>query len=197
LLSADDLSVQAEVPVGRAPAGVEFSDDGRRVYVANRDDNSVSVVAIEARRESERWPVGDHPFGLRLSPDGRQLWVTNVQSHDVTVLDTAPIAAAGRTLATLPVGHRPYCVAFAAGRAFVTNQYGDSLSVIDATSRHTVATIPTGAYPEGIDALGDRVWVVSWMDEVLIALDARTLKVTARVPLGSNPRGFGRFVLAE
>jgi YVTN family beta-propeller protein len=136
--------------------------------------------------------VRRHTFGLVVAPDGASLWVTNVLSHDLSVIDLAKAA-----VATVPVGHRPYCVAFAAGRAFVSNQYGDSVSVVDAGSLQTVATLPLVTYPEGIDSDGKTVWVVSWMDELLLGIDAVSLQRTATIPLGRNPRGFGRFVLAE
>ncbi len=189
----DDLRVLAEVNVGRAPAGVEVSADGRRIYVANRDSDSVSVVDSESLQQTTEVPVGSHPFGLRLAPDGLSLWVTNVQSHDVSVIDTQ----SGTVVATIGVGQRPYCVAFAAGRAFVSNQYSDSVSVIDTTHLRLEQTVAGIVYPEGIDSHGDEVLVVSWMDEELVALGASDLRIVRKVSLGTNPRGFGRFVLAE
>lgn len=193
VLRDSDLAVLAEVPVGRAPAGVEVSADGTRVYVAERDDDAVAVVDAGSLVVVARHLVGSHPFGLRLAPDGRSLWVTNVQSHDVSVI----ALEGGGGERRVGVGHRPYCVAFAAGRAFVSNQYGDSVSVIDAGSLETLATLPVVTYPEGIDSDGRTVWVVSWMDEQMIGIDADTLARITAIPLGRNPRGFGRFVLAE
>lgn len=192
VLADADLSTVAELPIGRAPAGVEVSADGSLVFVAERDDDTVAVVDAATLQVTTRHAVGSHPFGLRLAPDGATLWVTNVLSHDLSVIDLAKAA-----IATVPVGHRPYCVAFAAGRAFVSNQYGDSVSVIDLGSLQTVTTLPLVTYPEGIDSDGKTVWVVSWMDELLLGIDAVSLQRTATVPLGRNPRGFGRFVLAE
>lgn len=190
----DDVHLEAiaELPLGRAPAGVEVSADGTRVFVAERDDDAVAEIDARDLRVLRRHMVGSHPFGLRLTPDGSALWVTNVLSHDVSV-----IALADATVHSVAVGHRPYCIAFAAGRAFVTNQYGDSVSVIDAATLAPVATWAGIAYPEGIDAVGGAVWIVSWMDEEMVGLDARTLKVVGRVALARNPRGFGRFLLAE
>ena len=193
VLRDDDLVVLAEVPVGKSPAGVEVSADGSRVYVAERDDDAVAVIDGVSLELVARHAVGSHPFGLRLAPDGRSLWVTNVQSHDVSVIALEGEGGERR----VGVGHRPYCIAFAAGRAFVSNQYGDSVSVIDGESLQTLANLPVVTYPEGIDSDGKTIWVVSWMDEQMVGIDADTLLRTTVVPLGRNPRGFGRFVLAE
>jgi hypothetical protein len=42
--------------------------------------------------------------------------------------------SSAKAVATIPTGERPYAVAFANGRGFVTNQYGATLSVLDAES---------------------------------------------------------------
>ncbi|MGD0201700.1 MAG: hypothetical protein ABSD27_13190 [Bryobacteraceae bacterium] len=52
---ANDLSASANyvigrIPVGRAPKGIALSPDGTRLYVANRTDDTISVVDTLARR---------------------------------------------------------------------------------------------------------------------------------------------------
>ena len=49
-LSASANYVAARIPVGRAPKGLALSPDGKRLYVANRMDDSISVVDTAARR---------------------------------------------------------------------------------------------------------------------------------------------------
>jgi YVTN family beta-propeller protein len=87
-------------------------------------------------------------------------------------------------------------VAFSADgrRAFVSDQHGRSVSVIDLAVPAVVATWPVPEYPEGIATTGDRVLVVSWMDDLLALVDAASGRELARVSTGSNPRAFGRFV---
>jgi YVTN family beta-propeller protein len=79
-------------------------------------------------------------------------------------------------------------------RAFVTNQQGDSVSVIDLAALRVVATWPTAAYPEGIAFENGRLWVVSWMDDKVMILDAASGRELAQVPVGRNPRAFGAFL---
>ncbi len=98
------LEVLAVLETGAAPAGLAVSPDGRLLASADRDADQVSVFDLDdGPALRHRLDVGTRPFGLGFAPDGR-LFVGNVGSDDVSVLD--PVA--GRTLATLPVGARPY-----------------------------------------------------------------------------------------
>lgn len=49
-LSASANYVAARIPVGRSPKGLALSADGRRLYVANRTDDSISVIDTAAQR---------------------------------------------------------------------------------------------------------------------------------------------------
>lgn len=191
VLDAGTLAPQGELTVAAAPAGLALSPDGRWLASAERDADRVSLFDAGTLERRHAVAVGTRPFGLRFAPDGR-LFVGNVGSNDVSVIDPA----AGAVLATVPVGERPYGVAFAAGRAFVTNQYADSVSVIALDTLAPVATIDVGEYPEGIDATGDgRLAVANWFDNTLSVIDAGTLKVVATVETADGPRAFGDFIL--
>ncbi len=62
--------VVAKVPVGKHPAHVVVSGDGRTAYITNGTDNTVSVVDTATQRVSDVIAVGLAPHGLRISPDG-------------------------------------------------------------------------------------------------------------------------------
>ncbi len=70
-LSPDDL-------VGSTPDALAVSPDGKRLYVANADNNDVAVVDISDARESRVLgfiPTGWYPSALAIAPDGRTLFV--------------------------------------------------------------------------------------------------------------------------
>jgi YVTN family beta-propeller protein len=57
-LSASAHFVAARIPVGRNPKGMALSADGSRLYVANRLDDTVSVIDTAARRVIETFELG-------------------------------------------------------------------------------------------------------------------------------------------
>jgi len=185
----------AGIKVGRAPAGVAASDRPGTVFVAERDDDSVALVDVNAQRVRARARVGSHPFALLFDGPRQRLYALNVQSDDVSVLDTGD---PGRLalIATVKVGKAPYGAALTADGAliYVTNQHDDTVSVIDAESLKVLRTLTGFGYPEGVAAHGDKIYVVNWMDDRLSVLDARSGHALGSIATGTNSRGFGAFI---
>ncbi len=64
--------------VGSTPDALAVSPDGKRLYVANADNNDVAVIDISSAKESRILgfiPTGWYPSALALAPDGRTLYV--------------------------------------------------------------------------------------------------------------------------
>src|SRR5207249_8239457 len=83
-------SLYPQSPEGSTPDAVAVSPDGKTLFVANADNNSVVVVDIsnaiseEARKNRESVsviegfiPVGWYPTAVSVSPDNRTLFVAN------------------------------------------------------------------------------------------------------------------------
>ncbi len=64
--------------VGSTPDALAVSADGKRLYVANADNNDVAVVDISEAKEARVLgfiPTGWYPSALALAPDGRTLFI--------------------------------------------------------------------------------------------------------------------------
>ena len=96
----------------------------------------------------------------------------------------------------MKVGRRPYAVALSGNKAFVTDQYAETISVIDLSDLKVTKKIDVGAYPEGIaaDASGDYVYVACWEENTLERINTRTLNVENQVEVPDGPRAFGDFL---
>ena len=73
---------------------------GRRVFVTNQYDSTVSVVDAESLGVVATIDVGEYPEGIAGHPDDHQVWVANWFDNTVTVLDAERLSIQK----TIPVG---------------------------------------------------------------------------------------------
>ena len=198
-LDADSGAALAEIEVGQSPSG--FAE----LAVADRDSNTISIFDSNGHTRLGQVGVGERPFGMAAwygqgkdSLSLRGFITANVGSDDVTIIEPGLGWFEKTKVTTIKVGRRPYAVAVSVPhqRAFVTDQYGGTVSVIDLMSLTKTDTIEACDHPEGInyDAGRKAVYVACWFDNKLIRIDAETLKITGEVAVGDGPRAFGNFI---
>jgi len=86
------------VTVGRQPSGMVFSADGKRLYVADSDEDALSIVDTSTQTETAKIslsPAEDPSFGqiptaLSLSPDGKRIYVALGGANAIAVLENGP-----------------------------------------------------------------------------------------------------------
>ena len=67
-----------KAPAGSTPNSLALSPDGKRLYVANADNNSVSVIDVENREKSRPLgflPTGWYPTMVATTADGKRVIV--------------------------------------------------------------------------------------------------------------------------
>jgi YVTN family beta-propeller protein len=135
-VSIVDLTAQAEiaqVETGLHPADLALSADGRRLFVANANSDSVTVIDTAERKVTETISVRPDPmlaFGcgsnaLALSPDEKTLYVANGGNNALAVValkgDRRDKSA---VIGFIPTGWYPGAVALSGGHLFVANVKG-------------------------------------------------------------------------
>jgi YVTN family beta-propeller protein len=112
------------INAGSDPEQFAVSPDGNRLFVANEDAATLSVVDLE-RGVVQRIAVGREPEGVGITPDGAWVLVTNESDNSVSVVDTRAL----EVVKSVRVGQRPRDVAFTPdGRtAYVTGEFDASL----------------------------------------------------------------------
>jgi DNA-binding beta-propeller fold protein YncE len=142
---AADGSVAQRV-LGLTAEGIVIDSARQRVYVANVNDGTVSIVDAGSMVELRRFRVVDRVFSLALSEGGSRLFAVSNQSVD------SPFAAAGSVVAVDVAARDPHVVArserlaFPIGVAFdgthnrlyVTDEDTDAVDVLDAQTLRAI-----------------------------------------------------------
>ena len=192
-------AMDAEVAVGLHPAGMVRAADGKRLYVANANSDTVSVIdpaGMKVVHTVTVRPVDGLPFGsatnaLALSKDGKRLFAANGGNNAVAVLDVSGEGAPAVS-GHIPTGWFPGAVAVAGDHLFVANVKGTGSRNEDAkkggfnTHRHT-GTVQKTPLPDAGKLTGYTKQVVAdaRLPQVLAARetarpDVKPLPVPAR-----------------
>lgn len=145
--------VVAKVPVGKHPAHVVLTNDGRFALVTNGGDNTVSFVDTATLKVADTIPTGEFPHGIRISPDGKQAYVANMKGGTVSVIDID----SRKEISQIAVGKGPAQVGFTPdGRlAFVSLSQENRVAVIDPIDRKVLQTVAVGTVPIQLFATPD------------------------------------------
>lgn len=137
--------VKATINVGAGPVLALPSTDGL-VYVENEPDQTVSVIDRNTLGVARTFSIGYVP-GSIATPGENELWITSPERGSVEIRDSF-----GKTMHTIPTGAGAHWVVFSAdhGRAFVSNELANTVSVVDRRSMSVTATIAVGAKPNGM-----------------------------------------------
>ena len=129
----------AEIAVGQAPWALAKAPLADEVWVANKDDASLSVIDTLTRQVTRTiaLPRGSQPHGLVFGPDSDDLYVVLEATGELRHYN----AETGNLVAQADVGHRPRHVSVTADGAellvtrFITPPLaGESTNVVDTTS---------------------------------------------------------------
>jgi predicted alpha-1,2-mannosidase len=174
----------ATITVGGGPRDAVLSLNNRRLFVADRDTQAVSVVDTVVEKVIATVKVGNSPNGIALAPDGT-VWVANYDDATIQSIDPTTLVA-GKPIA---VGSGPRYIAVApdGARLYVTGQTNNALTVIDLKSLAT-STMATGARPTGITLStdGKTAYVANNGDRTVSVLDLATGHITATIPAGAE-----------
>jgi len=174
------------IPVGRHPTVLLRNAAGTRIYVANSNADSVSVLETASDREIERInvrladgeKVGASPEGLALSGDERTLYVANAHANAVAVVALSAEARGAAAAADeeeedegdaaqdsrstvrgfIPTGSYPSAVAVANRMLFIGNGKGTGFenSSVVANQTGLSPNTPNDRFPAGTGRAGGR-----------------------------------------
>ena len=159
----------SRVLVGRHPTVALLNPARTRLYVANSNDDTVSVIDTTTDKEIERIsvrlsegvPMGSSPEGLALRGD--HLYVANAHSNSLAIVELSAKArgegwddARSKVRGFIPTGQYPSAVAVVGQTIFIGNGKGtgvqNSSMVVDNSGR--VPNAPNERFPVGSGRAG-------------------------------------------
>ncbi|MBK8555908.1 MAG: bifunctional YncE family protein/alkaline phosphatase family protein [Lewinellaceae bacterium] len=131
VFDASNMKRLASVAVGNHPNEMILSKDESRLFVANANDNSVSVLDTRTLMVGEVLQAALYPDALAgsttnslaLSQDEKTLYIANADNNCLAVFDVAN-KGESRSMGFIPTGWYPTSVRTAAGKIFVCNGKG-------------------------------------------------------------------------
>jgi YVTN family beta-propeller protein len=133
LFDIQKKKITDSIPVGDHPNDMCMSGDGHILFVANANDNSVSVVDLKTRKVLETldaalYPgssVGSTTNAVALSQNEKTLYIANADNNCLAVFDVSK-PGSSKSIGFIPVGWYPTGVKVIGNTIFVTNGKGMS-----------------------------------------------------------------------
>jgi len=122
-----------QIKTGTHPNDFAISKNGAFIYLANGEDNSVSVIDIKNKKVIETLnsalypdaPTGSATNGIALSEDEKTLYIANADNNCLAVFNVSK-KGASISKGFIPVGWYPTSVKVIGNKIYVTNGKGFS-----------------------------------------------------------------------
>ena len=168
-------TISTTLPVGKGPVYGVMTGDGKRAFILNNSDGTVTVVNSQTNQldtPTSTITVGTAPIWADLAPTRSELVVAN--------------AGNGISAGTLSIINIPLCSA----AALPTNPNCDPTNPIDAVGfGQVLANVPVGRNPVMVSVLqdGTRAYVANYADSTVSVVNLTTNTVTATIPVVGRP----------
>ena len=135
-----------DIPVGKNPYDIEVNPSTNKIYVANHDDGTVSVINGKNNTKiGKDIPVGKGPSYIAINPSTNKIYVTNSLSNTVSVID----GYKNNRIYDIRVGFDPTVMSINSDMniIYVVNSGSNTVSVVDGSADKVAAGITFNIKP--------------------------------------------------
>jgi len=131
LFDTQTLKITGSISVGDNPNDLCLTKNGEYLYVANANDNSVSVIDTRNRKVIEILnsslypdaPPGSTTNSVALSKDEKTLYIANADNNCIALFD-ASVPGNSKSMGFIPTGWYPTCVRIVNDKMLISNGKG-------------------------------------------------------------------------
>lgn len=182
-----------KVEVGKHPAHIVFTEDGKYVLVTNNEDNNVSIIDAKTYKLISNVKVGNGPHGFRISSDSKFAYVVNMGEDTVSVVDIEN----QNELKKIKVGKTPVTTGITKdGKTLVVTVNSENVMAIVDLATDKVDKVPVGIGPAQLylDSDNKYVYVANQGTEKnpsnsVTKVDLTTKQVVATIETGKGTHG--------
>lgn len=182
-----------KVGVGKHPAHIVYTENGKYVVVTNNEDNNISIIDAATYTLINNVSVGKGPHGFRISPDSKNAYIANMGEDTVSVVDIEN----NKELKKIKVGSTPVTTAPTKdGKTLVVTINGENSVAIIDLSTDKVEKVPVGVGPAQVYLSIDNKYALvanqgteENPSNTVSKIDLSTKEVVATIETGKGAHG--------
>jgi YVTN family beta-propeller protein len=140
--------IVTNVPVGRGSEGFDTTPDGKELWVANAQDQTISIIDIAGKQVVATIPSTQAANRLKITLDGKYAFVSDMNGNDLLVIDVATRKEYKKI--ALPASSEGLLMAPGGKIAYTTLNTRDAVAVIDLETMKMTGEVKTGRGPDGL-----------------------------------------------
>jgi YVTN family beta-propeller protein len=166
--------VGVPVKTGRMPCATALDAVRRLLYVANYEDDTVTVIDLAQGAAIATVPVGPHPQAIAADPQANLIYAANMHGDSISVID----GAQKKVVATLKAGRHPYALTVDTqnGTVYAADFDADAVTAVDVRDLRENAMRPLRTYSRNVilvESVADGIAAVCVLRSVVMACSPR------------------------
>lgn len=183
------VKVETTIPLPSAPHSLFHNPVENKVYSANTEANSVTVIDGASNLVLATLPVPSGPRAFGHDPDQGRVFCANYYANNLSVID----ARTDRVVAMVQSGKGPRDLVYspASRKVYCANETTNDVTVVDGETLAVVATVPVQSTPRVLcyNPTNNTVYCANSASASVTVIDATTDHVIATVKVGNVPKG--------
>jgi YVTN family beta-propeller protein len=140
--------IVTDVPVGHGSEGFDLTPDGKELWVANAQDQTISIIDVASKKVVQTIPSTQAANRLKITLDGKYAFVSDMNGNDLLAIDVSTRKEYKKI--ALPASSEGLLMAPGGRTVYTTLNTRDAVAVIDLETMKMTGEVKTGRGPDGL-----------------------------------------------